>query len=165
MMWDGGRRDQDRRRPACFPAALVAIYTVRTLVGENAMYRFVAALALAALSLSSCAKPEPAYRGELPPFPPAIGPAPSAESPEPGETDNTTQEKKLNRVRSRGSAGTQPDLPTVSPLAPRPPLYELGTPALPPAAGGAAPNLGPVTGYGPGGMAIAPGSPANPPYR
>jgi len=26
------------------------------------------------------------------------------------------------------------------------------------------PNAGPVTGYGPGGMGIAPGSPANPPY-
>jgi hypothetical protein len=29
---------------------------------------------------------------------------------------------------------------------------------------GAAPNLGPVTGYGPGGMSHSPGTPANPPY-
>ncbi len=28
----------------------------------------------------------------------------------------------------------------------------------------AVPNLGPVTGYGPGGMAIPPGGPPNPPY-
>jgi hypothetical protein len=134
------------------------------------MHRFVAPVALAALLLSSCAEPEPAYRGVLPPippapFPPAIGPASSAESPAPGETDNTTQEKKPSRIRSRGSAGTQPDLPTVSPLAPRPPLYQLGAPSLPPGTGGAAPNFGPVTGYGPGGMAQPPGAPANPPYR
>jgi hypothetical protein len=28
----------------------------------------------------------------------------------------------------------------------------------------APPNLGPVTGYGPGGMAQPPGAPPNPPY-
>jgi hypothetical protein len=133
--------------------------------GDSAVRRFLTALAAATLLLAACAEPEPAYRGVLPPFPPDIGPAPSTESPAPGETDNITQEKSPHRVRSRGSAGTQPELPTVSPLAPRPPLYQLGTPALPPAAGGAAPNLGPVTGYGPGGMALPPGAPANPPYR
>jgi hypothetical protein len=124
------------------------------------------ALAAAALLLSGCAADEPAYRGELPVMPPAAGPAPSAESPAPDDTNGTAQPKKNpDRVWPRGSAGTQPDLPTVSPLPSRPSLYALPAPSLPSGGGGAAPNLGPVTGYGPGGMALPPGAPANPPYR
>jgi hypothetical protein len=54
---------------------------------------------------------------------------------------------------------------TVSPLPPRPPLYPLPAPVVPEGPIGAAPNPGPVTGYGPGGMGRIPGAPANPPYH
>jgi hypothetical protein len=55
-------------------------------------------------------------------------------------------------------------LSTVSPLPPRPPLYRLTPPSVS-APVGAAPNVGPITGYGPGGMGHVPGSPPNPPYH
>ncbi len=59
------------------------------------------------------------------------------------------------------AAATSP----VSPLPPRPPAYPLAAPSVPLGQIGAAPNPGPVTGYGLGGMARIPGAPANPPYR
>lgn len=123
------------------------------------------ALALAMLLLSGCAAEEPAYRGVLPDWPPSIGPAPSAESPAGSESAAQPEKKSERVIRHRGSAGTQPEFETVSPLPPRPSLYQLDAPSLPPGTGGAAPNRGPVTGYGPGGMAQPPGAPANPPYR
>jgi hypothetical protein len=139
------------------------------------MQRFFRALAIVTPLLSACATDELADHAppDLPPIvlPQAGGPAPAAESPATAapadRTDRDVPPKKSpdRVVRPRGSAGTQPDLPTVSPLAPRPPLYQLGAPSLPPGTGGAAPNLGPVTGYGPGGLAQPPGAPANPPYR
>jgi len=55
-----------------------------------------------------------------------------------------------------------PDVPAV-----RPSLYSGGlasSPAPESPRYAPSPNIGPVTGYGPGGMGIAPGSPANPPY-
>ncbi len=56
-------------------------------------------------------------------------------------------------------------LSPVSPLPSRAPLYQLPAPVLREGPIGAVPNPGPVTGYGPGGMARPPGAPANPPYR
>jgi hypothetical protein len=135
------------------------------------MQRFFRALAVVTLLLSACAADELADHPppDLPPIvlPQAGRPAPAAESPAPSEPADRVvpPEKSQDRVRPIGSAGTQPNLPTVSPLAPRPSLYQLDAPSLPPGTGGAAPNLGPVTGYGPGGLARPPGAPANPPYR
>jgi hypothetical protein len=53
----------------------------------------------------------------------------------------------------------------VSPLPSRPPLYQMAPQSVPEGQIGAAPNLGPVTGYGTGGMGRIPGSPPNRPYR
>jgi hypothetical protein len=53
----------------------------------------------------------------------------------------------------------------VSPLPSRAPLYHIGPPSGPEGQIGAAPNRGPVTGYGAGGMGRIPGSPPNPPYH
>jgi hypothetical protein len=143
------------------------------------MQRFVTALAIVTPLLSACA--DEAADHAPPDLPPIVlplaggsqtgGPEPYADYPvidvPADRTDRVVRpEKNPERVvRPIGSAGTQPDLPTVSPLAPRPPLYQLGAPSLPPGTGGAAPNFGPVTGYGPGGLAQPPGAPANPPYR
>jgi hypothetical protein len=64
-----------------------------------------------------------------------------------------------------------PTLPGVPPILPS--IYsERPPPGLPSRSGASAapgqfspaPNSGPVTGYGPGGMAPMPGAPANPPY-
>jgi hypothetical protein len=54
---------------------------------------------------------------------------------------------------------------TVSPLPPRAPLFQIGPPSVREGEIGAAPNHGPVTGYGAGGMGRIPGSPPNPPYH
>ncbi len=60
-----------------------------------------------------------------------------------------------------------PALPGVPPLLPSTPAP--GLPRYPgattsPGQFAPPPNSGPVTGYGPGGMAPVPGAPANPPY-
>jgi len=55
-----------------------------------------------------------------------------------------------------------PGVPSVHPSAPVGGLASAPAPAAPHYA--PAPNLGPVTGYGPGGMGAMPGAPANPPY-
>jgi hypothetical protein len=60
--------------------------------------------------------------------------------------------------------GSSTSLSPVSPLPSRAPLYGMASPALNEGQIGAGANLGPVTGYGPGGMSHMPGSPANPPY-
>lgn len=59
---------------------------------------------------------------------------------------------------------TLPDVPPLLPARPSPGLQHY--PAMVPSPGQFAPppNAGPVTGYGPGGMAPMPGAPANPPY-
>jgi hypothetical protein len=131
------------------------------------MQIFLAALAAVVLLLAGCATDRPADQPPPPlapqaAYPPAAGPPPSADIPDNAEPPEKRPERVL---RPRGSAGTWPGQPTVSPLPSRPSLYSLPAPSLPPGGGGAAPNLGPVTGYGPGGMALPPGVPANPPYR
>jgi hypothetical protein len=60
--------------------------------------------------------------------------------------------------------GSSASLSPVSPLPSRAPLYGMASPSLNEGQIGAPANLGPVTGYGPGGMSRMPGSPANPPY-
>lgn len=55
-----------------------------------------------------------------------------------------------------------PDVPSVRPSAPVGGLASAPAPASPNFA--PAPNMGPVTGYGAGGMGAMPGAPANPPY-
>jgi hypothetical protein len=60
---------------------------------------------------------------------------------------------------------TAPSLATVSPLSSRPPLFQMAPPSVAEGQIGAAHNVGPVTGYGPGGMGHIPSSPANAPYR
>jgi len=60
-----------------------------------------------------------------------------------------------------------PTLPDIPPLLPgrTPPGLAHSTVAAPsPGQFAPAPNPGPVTGYGPGGLAPVPGAPANPPY-
>jgi hypothetical protein len=63
-----------------------------------------------------------------------------------------------------GADPAMPSLSPVSPLPSRPPLYGMASPSLNEGQIGAGANLGPVTGYGPGGMSRMPGSPPNPPY-
>jgi hypothetical protein len=60
--------------------------------------------------------------------------------------------------------GESSALSPVSPLPSRAPLYSMARPSFSEGQIGAAPNLGPVTGYGPGGLSHSPGTPANPPY-
>ena len=62
-----------------------------------------------------------------------------------------------------------PDVPSVGPdiysSSPPPGVQKTAPPPSPPPVQYApAPNAGPTTGYGPGGMAPVPGAPANPPY-
>ena len=60
-----------------------------------------------------------------------------------------------------------PSLPDVPPLMlgrPAPGLPHYSGATTSPGQFAPAPNPGPVTGYGPGGMAPVPGAPANPPY-
>jgi hypothetical protein len=59
---------------------------------------------------------------------------------------------------------TLPDVPPLLPSTPPPGLpRSTGAPSSP-GQFAPAPNPGPVTGYGPGGLAPVPGAPANPPY-
>jgi hypothetical protein len=57
-----------------------------------------------------------------------------------------------------------PDIPPLLPGMPSPGLPHYNAPVAGPGQFAPAPNRGPVTGYGPGGMAPLPGAPANPPY-
>jgi hypothetical protein len=59
---------------------------------------------------------------------------------------------------------TLPDVPPLLPGRPAPGLPHYSAPTASPGQFAPAPNPGPVTGYGPGGMAPIPGAPANPPY-
>ncbi len=89
--------------------------------------------------------------------PPAVSPLPPRET-------RPAQRRELPPavvIPPGETAATSP----VSPLPPRPPAYPLAAPSVPLGQIGAAPNPGPVTGYGLGGMAPIPGAPANPPYR
>ncbi len=60
--------------------------------------------------------------------------------------------------------GAAPSFSTVSPWPSRPPAYQMAPPSVAEGRIGVAPNLGPVTGYGPGGMSRIPGAPPNRPY-
>jgi hypothetical protein len=60
--------------------------------------------------------------------------------------------------------GTMSSMSTVSPLPSRAPLAQMAPPAVSEGRTGAAVNPGPVTGFGPGGMTHAPGTPTNAPY-
>ena len=59
---------------------------------------------------------------------------------------------------------TLPDVPPLLPGRSAPGLPHYAAPTTSPGQFAPAPNPGPVTGYGPGGMAPVPGAPANPPY-
>jgi hypothetical protein len=128
--------------------------------GSNVpMRQSFAALAAIAALVSACAADEAAPRP--PSAPPPIVRAPPAA---PTERAPAPIESRDGIVVPDVPSGVASHLSTVSPLPPRAPLYALPAPALS-APVGAAPNLGPVTGYGPGGMGTIPGSPANPPYH
>lgn len=92
-------------------------------------------------------------------------------------TDPSGKTQPAPGLRGETPSGGQPmavppTLPDVPPTLPS--IYsQKPPPGLPPPPSGAPaspgqfapqPNQGPVTGYGPGGMAPAPGAPANPPY-
>jgi hypothetical protein len=106
--------------------------------------------------VSACAADEPAPR-------PPAAPPPIVRAPAPSEPASTPTEIRDGIVLP-DIPGASSHLSTVSPLPPRAPLYQMTVPSVS-APVGAAPNLGPVTGYGPGGMGTIPGSPANPPYH
>ena len=60
-----------------------------------------------------------------------------------------------------------PDVPSVRPdiySTSPPPGVQRTAPTSPPVQYAPPANVGPTTGYGPGGMAPVPGAPANPPY-
>jgi len=60
-----------------------------------------------------------------------------------------------------------PDVPSVGPdiySTSPPPGVQRTAPSSPPVRYAPPANVGPTTGYGPGGMAPVPGAPANPPY-
>ncbi len=60
--------------------------------------------------------------------------------------------------------GAASSFSTLSPLPSRPPVYQMAPPSVAEGRMGVAPNPGPVTGYGPGGMSRIPGAPPNRPY-
>jgi hypothetical protein len=77
-----------------------------------------------------------------------------------GSTSFSSSEMTMPSMTYGESSALSP----VSPLPSRAPLYSMAPPSFSEGQIGAAPNLGPVTGYGPGGMSHSPGTPANPPY-
>src|SRR6266851_4812836 len=86
----------------------------------------------------------------------AAGGAPSASALERPFVPNT--------VLPNPTSGAASSFSSVSPLPSRPPLFQMAPPSVSEGQIGAAPNRGPITGYGPGGMARLPGSPRNQPY-
>ena len=104
-----------------------------------AMHRFFPFVAVAAL-LFGAAQPAAAQattRGD------SVGTNMAATSPTSGATSNSSM---------------------ISPLPSRPPTFQMAPPSVPEGQIGAAPNQGPVTGYGTGGMGRIPGSPQRRPY-
>jgi hypothetical protein len=121
------------------------------------MRQWVAYLPTIALLVSGCASTESAPPEAWPPIFQAPASAPfHADLPSAGVQDGVVF----------------PDIPPdeasplspVSPLPPRAPLYPMTPPSVS-APVGAEPNVGPVTGYGPGGMGHLFGSPPNVPYH
>jgi hypothetical protein len=79
----------------------------------------------------------------------------------------TDPSEKSSAATSSQPITPPPTLPDVPPLLPgrsAPGLLHYSAPTTSPGQFAPAPNPGPVTGYGPGGMAPVPGAPANPPY-
>ena len=105
-----------------------------------AMHRFLPFLAVAAL-LFGAAQPAAAQPLTTPGGSGSNNMA--ATSPMPGATSSSS---------------------TVSPLPSRPPTFQMAPPSVPEGQIGAAPNQGPVTGYGSGGLLRMPGSPQRRPY-
>jgi hypothetical protein len=70
----------------------------------------------------------------------------------------------INIPATNPTAGATSSSPSVSPLPSRPPTFQMAPPSVPEGQIGAAPNQGPVTGYGPGGMSRIPGSLQRRPY-
>jgi hypothetical protein len=121
------------------------------------MQQWPACLAAIAFLVFGCASPERAPPAALPPlFPAPAATSSGVDSAAPAVRDGIVFPDIPSEAASR--------LSTVSPLPPRPPLYLLTPPSVS-APVGAATNLGPITGYGPGGMGHVPGSPPNPPYN
>ncbi len=91
-------------------------------------------------------------------------------------TDPSGKTQPVTGVGTETYSGGQPmavppNLPGVPPVTPgiysqQPPpgLPHVSAPAPSPGQFAPPPNQGPVTGYGPGGMAPIPGAPQNPPY-
>ena len=110
------------------------------------------------LLLSACGEPS---RPPPPYFAIPPGPPPQASVPPSGEQVGLPSRRLL-------SDNPYPEVQTFLPSHPE----DVGRgPAAVPRPGGftapfyaAPPNVGPVTGYGPGGMALPPGAPPNPPY-
>jgi hypothetical protein len=113
---------------------------------------------MAVLLLAGCGtaeRPPPPYF-EIPP-----GPAATHNGTAPADTGLASSDRRLTPSSNPSvqyflpshpeDVGRSPD-PVSRPNAATQPLYP------------ATPNLGPVTGYGPGGMAQPPGAPPNPPY-
>jgi hypothetical protein len=69
-----------------------------------------------------------------------------------------------NMAATNPTLGATSNASTVSPLPSRPPTFQMAPQSVPEGQIGAAPNQGPVTGYGAGGMGRIPGSPPNRPY-
>jgi len=120
------------------------------------MQQWFGCLTVIAVLMSACASPERAPSA-LPPLFPASSAAPT-------ETESSSTAVRDGIVFPDLPSEAAPRLSTVSPLPPRPPLSPLTPPSVY-APVGAAPNLGPITGYGPGGMGHVPGSPPNTPYN
>jgi len=112
-----------------------------------------------ALLVSACAADEPA-----PPPPAALPPLVRAPAAAPSEPASAPSDYRTGIVVPDIPSGVSSHVSTVSPLPARAPLYQMAAPSVS-APVGAAPNLGPVTGYGTGGIGTIPGSPANPPYH
>jgi hypothetical protein len=123
------------------------------------MRRRFASLAAIVLLVSACAADE---KTSAPPA--ALPPIVRAPAVAPAEPASTPSEYRQGIVVPDIPSGVSSHVSTVSPLPPRAPLYPMTAPSVS-APVGAAPNLGPVTGYGPGGLGTIPGSPANPPYH
>lgn len=117
------------------------------------MRRSGVAILLGALSLACCGPPPrpPPPDFAIPPGPPAQPrAAPAVETSPPFFPPGPNPEVQLFLPGRPEDVGRGP-APVPRPGAPGP-FYA------------APPNLGPVTGYGPGGMALPPGAPPNPPY-
>jgi hypothetical protein len=92
----------------------------------------------------------------------------TAAAPSQSVADPPGQTGSLQEIDSDGRGitppPTLPDVPRLLPGRPSPGLPHYPAQVTTPGQFAPAPNPGPVTGYGPGGMAPIPGAPANPPY-